>query len=326
MIPSLTLRSGDQLPVLGLGMWKIPNADCASLVQAAAEVGYRHFDSACDYGNEREVGDGLRAVVDSGLCRREDLWVTSKLWNTFHRSEHIEAACRKTLSDLQVDYLDLYLIHFPIPLRYVAPEQRYPPGWFFDPEAAQPQMEIDRVSIAETWAGMEQLKQSGLVKEIGVCNFNIALLRDMLAYANDPPAVLQVETHPYLTQEKLYQFCQQEQIAYTAFSPLGALSYHEIGMADGSDSLLQIEPIQKIAAAHDRSPAQVLLRWGVQRGTAVIPKTSKPQRLAENFSLFDFALSDTEMATIDRLNRNQRYNDPGVFCQSAFNTFCPIYE
>ncbi len=326
MIPSLSLRSGAQLPVLGLGMWKIPNDQCASLVQAAAEVGYRHFDSACDYGNEREVGDGLRGVIDSGVCRREDLWVTSKLWNTFHRSEHVEAACRKTLDDLQLDYLDLYLIHFPIPLRYVSPEQRYPPGWFFDPEAAEPKMEIDRVSVAETWAAMEQLKQSGLVKEIGVCNFNIALLRDMLAYANDPPAVLQVETHPYLTQEKLFQFCREEQIAYTAFSPLGALSYHEIGMADGSDSLLQIEPIQSIAAAHDRSPAQVLLRWGVQRGTAVIPKTSKTERLAENFSLFDFSLSDAEMATIDGLNRNQRYNDPGVFCQAAFNTFCPIYE
>lgn len=326
MSEHIELRTGDRLPVIGLGMWKVPNEACAQLVQDAAAAGYRHFDCACDYGNEKETGEGLRQVVSRGVCGREDLWVTSKLWNTFHRQEHVELACKKSLVDLQLEYLDLYLIHFPIAQRYVPIEQRYPPEWFYDPDAAEPKIEFDKVPIAETWAAMEKLRSAGLVKNIGVCNFGTSLLRDLLSYANEPPAVLQVESHPYLTQERLLRFCRQHDIAYTAFSPLGAQSYHQLGMADRSDSLLEHPQIETIAAAHQKTPAQVLLRWGVQRGTAVIPKTSKQERLAENFAIFDFELSADQMTTISSLNQNHRYNDPGVFCEKVFNTFCPIYE
>jgi len=326
MIEAIELRSGAKLPVVGSGMWKVPNDACAQLVQDAVSAGYRHFDCACDYGNEKETGDGLRQVLASGDCRREDLWITSKLWNTYHRSEHVHLACKKSLTDLQLDYLDLYLIHFPIAQRFVPIDQRYPPGWFDDPDAARPKMEFDKVPIAETWAAMEKLQEAGLVKNIGVCNFGTALLRDLLSYADQPPAVLQVESHPYLTQEKLLRFCREQGIAYTAFSPLGALSYHDLGMADRSDSLLEHAEIRTIAASHDRTPAQVLLRWGVQRGTAVIPKTSKSERLAENIAIFDFELGPDQMTAISDLNQNRRYNDPGVFCEKAFNTFCPIYE
>jgi D-xylose reductase len=238
----------------------------------------------------------------------------------------VELACKKSLHDLRLDYLDLYLIHFPIAQRYIPIEDRYPPGWFFNPDAPEPKMSLDRVPLSETWAAMEDLQKAGFVKNIGVCHFGTALLRDLLSYANEPPAVLQVESHPYLTQEKLLRFCQKEGIVYTAFSPLGALSYHELGMATRSDTLLEQAEIKKIAAAHGKSPAQVLLRWGVQRGTAVIPKTSKRERLAENIAIFDFELSPEQMATISGLNQNRRYNDPGVFCEEAFNTFCPIYE
>ncbi len=314
------------MPALGLGMWKTPNEACAQLVQDAVLAGYRHFDCACDYGNEREVGDGLRRVFSSGKCRREQLWITSKLWNTYHRPEHVGLACKKSLSDLRLDYLDLYLIHFPIAQPYVPIEERYPPGWLHDPDSAVPKMAFDSVPISETWAAMEGLREAGLVKHIGVCNFGTALLRDLLSYAKEPPAVLQVESHPYLTQEKLLRYCREQDIAYTAFSPLGALSYHELGMADCSDTLLERAEIKAIAAAHGKTPAQVLLRWGVQRGTAVIPKTSKRERLAENMAIFDFELDSDQMATISSLDQNRRYNDPGVFCEAAFNTFCPIYE
>lgn len=326
MIEAIELRSGAKLPVVGLGMWKVPHDACAQLVQDAVSAGYRHFDCACDYGNEKETGDGLRQVFASGACRREDLWITSKLWNTYHRSEHVHLACKKSLADLQLDYLDLYLIHFPITQRFVPIEERYPAGWFYDPDAARPKMEFDKVPLAETWAAMEELQEAGLVKNIGVCNFGTALLRDLLNYANRPPSVLQVESHPYLTQEKLLRFCREQGVAYTAFSPLGAQSYHQLGMADRSDSLLEHAQIKTIAAAHNKTPAQVLLRWGVQRGTAVIPKTAKPERLAENIDVFDFELSAGQMTTISRLNQDRRYNDPGVFCEKAFNTFCPIYE
>jgi D-xylose reductase len=182
------------------------------------------------------------------------------------------------------------------------------------------------VPIADTWRAMESLVKSGWVRNIGVCNFGVSLLRDMLSYAAIPPAVLQVEMHPYLAQEKLVRFCREEGIAATAFSPLGALSYFQIGMATPDESVLE-QPVVRAAAERLRkSPAQVVLRWGVQRGTAVIPKTSRPERLRENLAIFDFELTAEEMSAISALDRNRRFNDPGVFCEKAFNTFFPIYE
>ncbi|MBD3674931.1 MAG: aldo/keto reductase [Planctomycetaceae bacterium] len=323
---SIKLNTGEELPAVGLGMWKVESELIPNLIQEAIKAGYRHFDNACDYGNEAKVGEGLQAALDAGLCQREDLWLTSKLWNTFHEPDKVKEACLKSLQDLKTDYLDLYLIHFPIALKYVPIETRYPPGWFFDPEASDPKMHPIKVPIRETWEAMQELVQEGLVKNIGVCNFNVSLIRDLLSYAEIPPAVLQVELHPHLTQQKLLRFCREEGIAVTGFSPFGASSYVPIGMAEASESLLKDPTIQAIAEEIDRSPAQVLLRWGVQRGTAVIPKTSKVERLAENLSLFDFELSDSQMKSIDDLNRDRRYNDPGDFCEAAFNTFFPIYE
>lgn len=323
---TLPISGGASLPSVGLGLWKIENAATAEMVAAAIAVGYRHIDAACDYGNEREAGEGIRQAIQQGRCQREELWVTSKLWNTFHRGEHVRPALERTLSDLGLDYLDLYLVHFPITLKYVDPELRYPPGWFFDPTAAQPKMEIEAVPIAETWQAMEELHQAGLVKQIGVSNFGCSLIRDLLSTAQIRPSVLQVESHPYLVQAKLLRYCQQEHIAFTAFSPLGAGSYVPLGMAQAHDSVLQQPVVLDIASRHGKSPAQVVLRWGVQRGTAVIPKTSQRQRLAENISIFDFQLSDDEMTQIAGLDRHQRYNDPGVFCEQAFGCYYPIYE
>lgn len=324
--PTIRLANGSQLPAVGLGLWKVPKTAAPDLVLQAIRTGYRHLDCACDYGNEAEVGAGIRAALEAGLCRREQLWVTSKLWNTYHAREHVRPAVERTLKDLRLDYLDLYLIHFPIAQRFVPFETRYPPGWFFDPDAANPRMEFARVPLAETWAAMEELVDAGLVRNIGVCNYGTAMLRDLLNTARIRPAVLQVELHPYLTQEKLVRFCREEGIAVTAFSPLGALSYFSLGMADAGESVLEQPVIRDAAERHGRTPAQVVLRWGVQRGTAVVPKTQHPERLAENLAIFDFELSPEEMAEIGGLNRNRRFNDPGVFAEAAFNTFCPIYE
>jgi len=322
----LNLNTGSQIPSLGLGMWKIEKPILPELVQEAIKIGYRHFDCACDYGNEPQVGEGLQAAMNNGLCNREDLWVTSKLWNTYHAAEHVGPALQRSLNDLQLDYLDLYLIHFPIASKFVPFEHRYPPEWFYNPEAEVPKIEIDPVPIRETWEAMEELVSQGLVKNIGICNFNCSLIRDLLSYANIRPSVLQVELHPRLTQEKLLKYCQQEEIAVTGFSPLGAESYYSIGMATPEQSLLTNPSITKIANSHERTPAQIILRWGVQRGTAIVPKTSSIERLRENFEIFDFNLSGEEMAAITALNLNQRYNDPGHFCEVAFNTFFPIYE
>ena len=315
-----------QMPGIGLGLWKIEPEQVPGLVVDAVKAGYRHLDSAADYGNEQAVGKGISDVIAQGLCTREDLWITSKLWNTYHRKEHVRAACEKTLQDLGVDYLDLYLIHFPIALEYVDFDTRYPPEWIHDPAADNPAMAIAAVPLYETWQAMEELVDAGLVKEIGVCNYNSALIHDLNAYARIKPAMLQIESHPHLTQERLIRAAKGYDMAVTAFSPLGSLSYVALGMAGAEDSLLQAEAVTAAAARAGRTPAQVLLRWGVQRGTAIIPKTSNVERLAENIALYDFELTEAEMSDISALNKNRRYNDPADFCEIAFNTFFPIYD
>lgn len=323
---SLTLRSGRTLPRMGLGLWKIPRERTVELVELAVDAGYRHFDAACDYGNETEAGVGLQRALQSGKCSRDELWITSKLWNTCHRPEHVKLAAKKSLHDLQLDVLDLYLVHFPIALEFVPFETRYPAGWVFDPAAPSPRMKPVAVPIGETWEAMEELVSAGLVREIGVSNFGISLLRDLLAHAKIPPAVLQVELHPYLTQDKLLRYCRESGIAVTGFSPLGAESYYSLGMANAAESVLQNPVVTKIARTLQRTPAQVVLRWGLQRNTAIVPKTSTPERLTENLQSLDFELSEADMRAISSLNQNRRFNDPGEFCESAFGTFFPIYE
>ena len=316
----------NSMPVVGLGLWKIDPANVAQAVYDAIKAGYRHLDSAADYGNEAEVGEGIKRAIDDGLCTREELWVTSKLWNTFHREEHVAAACRKSLDDVGLDYFDLYLVHFPIALKYVDFADRYPPEWLFDPSAEAPTMQRDLVPLSETWSAMERLVDDGLARHIGVCNYNTGLLHDLMSYARIKPAMLQIESHPYLTQEALIRTAHEYGMAVTAFSPLGASSYLELEMASQEETVLTERVVAEIAERHDVSAAQVVLRWGLQRGTSVIPKTTKPERLSENLALAGFELSQDEMAAISGLNKNRRFNDPGVFCADAFNTFHAIYD
>lgn len=312
-----------KMPRLGFGLWKVPNDICAETVYAAIKIGYRHFDCACDYGNETEVGEGFQRAFDEGLCKREDLWVTSKLWNTYHAQEHVEPAIRKSLEDLGLDYLDLYLIHFPIALSYVPFDTLYPPEWI-NPSTGK--FEKAQIPLHETWKGMEDIHRSGLAKEIGVCNYNTGLLHDLMSYANVRPTHLQIESHPLLTQEKLIDLCAEFEIQVTAFSPLASLSYVELSMAGESDSILDAEPIEAAAKAHGKSSAQILLRWGIQRGTSVIPKSTNPEHMRSNLEVFDFELSDEEMDAISGMNQNRRFNDPGVFTKPAFGESYPIYD
>lgn len=320
----LTFENG--MPSLGLGLWKIPQTQTAQIVRDAAQIGYRHFDAACDYGNERETGNGLISLYNDNICQRSDLWLTSKLWNTYHQPEHVKPALLRTLKDLQTDYLDLYMMHFPISLAYVPFETRYPPEWIFDPSAKKPTMKIDPVPLQQTWEAMEALVDEGLVKQIGICNFSTGLLNDLLAYARIKPSVLQIESHPFLTQEPLIRRCQTENIVVTAFSPLGASSYIELDMASKEEVLLQHPTIQQFAQDYQKTPAQILLRWGIQRQTSIICKSIQRQRLEENFSIFDFELSHQSMQAISALNQNRRYNDPKVFCEEAFGCYYPIYD
>ena len=318
--------TGQLMPAVGLGLWKLDLDEVADTVYNAIKTGYRHLDSAADYGNEKQVGEGIARAIADGLCRREDLWITSKLWNTFHRQEHVQAACKKSLDDLGIEYFDLYLVHFPIALKYVDFNDRYPPEWIFNPGDEYPAMEPDAVPLSETWTAMEGLVENQLARKIGVCNYSAVLLHDLMSYARIKPAMLQIESHPYLTQEALIRTAQAYNIAVTAFSPLGALSYVSIDMATAGDSVLSEPVVIKAAERAGATPAQVVLRWGVQRGTAVIPKTSKIERLVENLTLSNFSLTDEEMSSISALDQNRRFNDPGVFCETAFGSFHSIYD
>lgn len=322
----LETADGGRFPSVGLGTWKIPDSLLPGLIPEAVSIGYRHFDCACDYGNEPSVGEGLRRALAAGSCTRDDLWITSKLWNTYHHPDHVRPACERSLRDLGLDELDLYLIHFPVTLAFVPFEERYPPGWFHDPDAEKPAMKPVRIPVSDTWGAMEGLVHDGLVKRIGICNFTTGMIRDLQACASIQPQVLQVEMHPYLTQPRLLRFCQEERIIVTAFSPFGAGSYVPLNMAGANESVLDDPVIAGIAAAHGRTPGQIVLRWAVQRGTVTIPKTQTPAHLAENLALFDFALSSAEMEAIDRLDRHRRFNDPAEFGEKAFNTFYPIFD
>lgn len=257
------------------------------------------------------MGQGLNRAISEGIVKREDLFVTSKLWNTNHLAEHVEPACRKSLEDLNIGYLDLYLIHFPIALKHVPVEKKYPPEWMYD----APKIQLEkRAPMHLTWAAMEKLVGLGLTRHIGVSNFNVQLLSDVLSYATIPPFANQIELHPYLTQQKLVTFCQENNVQVVAFSPLGSASYVEIG-GDGGHGIgpLKEPAVLAIAERLGRTPAQVILRWNVQRGVAVIPKSSQAARNAENSRIFDFTLTEEDMAAVAGLNRNARFNDPGVY-------------
>lgn len=321
---TVTLQgTGDKMPLVGLGTWKIPKDVVAMQVEAAIKLGYRHLDCACDYGNEEEVGAGIKAAIDSGVVTRKDLWITSKLWNTYHAKKNVTPACKKSLSDLGLDYVDLYLIHFPIALKYVDFADRYPPEWAFDTAKGMIPLQIEESTLRETWEGMEELVGAGLAKNIGVCNYNSALLADLFKYAKVKPAVLQIEGHPFLQQATLIKFAKNQGLAITAFSSFGAPSYHGLFefAKDPKNDLLTHSVIKAIADEHKKSTGEVLLRWATQRGIIVIPKSADAGRLQQNLGCTGgFDLTEANFKAIEALDRKLRFNDPANFADY------PIYD
>ncbi len=292
---TIALSTGASMPFVGLGTWKsVPNEAGQAVEYALTKAGYRHVDCAAAYGNEKEIGTAFDAVFKSGALRREDVFVTSKLWDTEHARKDVRAACETTLRDLRLDYLDLYLMHWAI----AEPKS----GHTYD---EQGHLVTLKIPVRETWEAMEELVSAGLVRAIGVANFTAPLLLDLFSYAKVAPAVNQIELHPYLQQQRLVDFCRRLDVVVTAYSPLGRPGYSEM-----TGRLVEDETISRIARAHQKTPPQVLLRWGIQRQTVVIPKSTHPERIRENIGVFDFELTSADMEEISGLERGQRLVDP----------------
>ncbi|OBI83921.1 aldo/keto reductase [Mycobacterium sp. E740] len=269
--PSITLNDGNSIPQVGLGVWQTPPEDTERAVATALEAGYRHIDTAAAYRNERGVG---QAVAKSGLPR-DDVFITTKLWNADQGYYSTLSAFDKSMERLALDYLDLYLIHWPLPAN----------GAF-----------------VETFEAFAHLREQGRIRSIGVSNFAPEHLRALIDATGIVPAVNQVELHPMLAQQELREVHAQLGVATEAWSPLG------------QGSLLSHETVVSIAEAHGKTPAQVLIRWHIQLGNIVIPKSVTPERIVSNFDVFGFELSEQDMASISALGDGTRLGpDPRTF-------------
>ena len=300
---TFTLASGSIMPGLGLGTWQSDGADgsvAGATVKAAIEIGYRHIDCAHIYGNEKEIGETLTQVFQDGTVKRGDLFITSKLWNSDHAPADVEPALKVSLSNLGLDFLDLYLIHWP-----VLTKKQEDGGGF---------MPLEEIPIAETCKAMENCVDMGLVKDIGVSNFSVKKLKCLLKIARIKPAVNQVERHPYFQNRELLDFCKANGILVTAYSPLGS-SDRPFRSDNEEKPILDDSTIAEIAKKHQVTPAQVLLQWALACGTAVIPKSTKEHRLKENFEAATvFQLDAQDLDAIAAIDKHRRYLDGSFFC------------
>ncbi|XP_061833720.1 aldo-keto reductase family 1 member B1 [Nerophis lumbriciformis] len=290
---AIKLNDGSKMPLLGLRTWKpshLPWTSVQYAVEAAIAAGYRHIDTACCYGNQVDIGKALHSKMQQGIIRRQDMFIVSKC--TCCSLEDIPKCFNTSLTELQLDYLDLFLLQCTAGLKKTSDD-------FFKNEGTILTSDVDYV---ELWRAMEALQASAKVKNIGVSNFNIMQLNKLLHLCKIPPAVNQVELHPYLTQEELIKFCKGTNIVLIACRPFGSPARTPRLLREGSDpnKLLQDSFIIDIAKKHKRSPAEVLLRYHVQQGIAVIPKSDKSHHILENTKIFDFSLTEEDMIRLKR--------------------------
>ncbi|EXJ95890.1 hypothetical protein A1O1_01015 [Capronia coronata CBS 617.96] len=323
-VDTVTLASGHKMPLVGFGLWKVPADKAADIVYNAIKVGYRLFDGAYDYQNEHEAGLGIKRAIHEGLVKREDIFVTTKLWNNYHAKEHALAMAKAQNDAWGLGYIDLYLMHFPIALKYIEPEKLRYPGWWMDAE--QKTIERANVPLKETWEALEQVVDAGIAKSIGISNAQAQTIYDIQTYARHPISSLQIEHHPYLVQPDLVELAREEKIVITAYSSFGPQSFLELPPAfrkrsETVPTLFEVDVVKKAAQRTGKTPAQVLLRWATQRNIAVIPKSNNVNRLQQNLEATDFDLTDAEIEAISALDKGLRFNDPGFYLDKPLRIF-----
>lgn len=291
------LNTGYKMPALGLGTWKSSAGEVYGAVKYALKIGYQHIDGAAVYGNEEEVGKALRESLATKTIHRDDLFVVSKLWNDSHKKKDVIPALKKTLKDLNLDYLDGYLIHWPIASLKETGE--------LIPESEAP--------LLETWQELEAAKEEGLIRSIGVSNFNIEKLEKIQKNAKHKISICQVESHPYLQQEQILDYCHKNNIIVTAYSPLGSKDRSESMKKRNEPLLLENPAIKIMAESRGVTPAQILIAWAIARNTVVIPKSVTPSRISENLKAQEIILQPGEMLKITELNMDFRYVDGRFF-------------
>jgi len=308
LVPQRMLSSGARMPAIGLGTFgsdHVSAGQIAQAVKAAARIGYRHFDCASVYGNEAWIGEALADVIASGV-RREELWITSKVWNDMHAPEDVIASCKKSLADLRLNYLDLYLVHWPFP-------NFHPPGCDVTARSKDSRPYI-HASYMRTWSAMEELVKRGLVHHIGTSNMTIPKLKLVLQDANIRPAVNEMELHPHFQQPALFEFVRSNGIEPIGYSPLGSPHRPERDRTPEDTSPIEDPVILRIAANHGIDPAVVCIKWAVQRGQTPIPFSANPRNILSNLSgVIGDTLTDEEMRQIAALDRNCRLIKGQVF-------------
>lgn len=298
----LQFQNGDRLPILGLGTWKSEPGEVRKAVVWAIEAGYRHLDCAKIYQNEKEVGEGIKIAIDSGVVRRKDLFVTSKLWNNAHQSSQVKPALEKTLADLGLDYLDLYLIHWPL---------AFDSSVTF-PEKREDFLTYEQVPLTDTWQAMQRMKELGLAKHIGVSNFNRDKLKELAQLPGQQPEMNQVEMHPFLPQQELVNYCKSSHMLMTAYSPLGSPDSRSEKHAD-DPKLLSNATVKAIAQRHGISEGQVLIAWSISRDIAVIPKSTNKGRIEENFAASEIELTRADLGELEEIGVKHRFVDGSFF-------------
>lgn len=297
--------TGHRMPVLGLGTWQSEPGEVGAAVEEAIRLGYRHVDCSPIYYNEPEIGAALAASLADGSVSREDVWITSKLWNNAHAAGAVRPALEETLNDLRLEHLDLYLMHWPVAIR---PDIDFP-------ESGGDMISLDVYPLRETWQAMEEVVDAGLARHIGVSNCSATKVQAICDGARIRPAANQVELHPYLRQEALIAACRRLGVFVTAYAPLGSRARPERLKSDDEPVLLQDPVILDIASRLECTPAQVLIAWAIERGTSVIPKSVHPGRLSENLAAAEIILDADAVREIDRLDRGRRYISGGFWAQ-----------